>query len=170
MSLQSGATIGPYTIVSKLGEGGMGEVYRATDARLGRDVALKVLPQDVAADDDRRARFEREAKALAAINHFNIAQVYGIEGPSTGAGQSAIVMELLEGETLRDRLNSGTLPVRKAIDYGVQIARGLAAAHERGVIHRDLKPENIFIVTDGHAKILDFASHVRSRTTQRARR
>lgn len=149
MTLPSGATIGPYTIVSKLGEGGMGEVYRATDTRLGRDVAVKVLPKDVAGDDDRRMRFEREAKALAAINHFNIAQVYGFE-------DGAIVMELLEGETLRDRLNAGTLPVRKAIDYGAQIARGLAAAHERGVIHRDLKPENIFIVTDGHAKILDF--------------
>lgn len=149
MSLQPGTILGHYTIVSKLGEGGMGEVYRATDARLGRDVALKVLPGDVAGDADRRARFEREAKALAALNHFNIAQVYGFE-------DNAIVMELLEGETLRDRLNAGALSVRKAIDYGVQIARGLAAAHERGIIHRDLKPENIFIVSDGHAKILDF--------------
>ncbi len=149
MSLQPGTTIGPYTIVSKLGEGGMGEVYRATDSRLGRDVALKVLPDDVAADPERRARFEREAKTLAALNHFNIAQVYGFE-------DRAIVMELLEGETLRDRLNAGQLSIRKAIDYGIQIARGLAAAHERGIIHRDLKPENIFIVTDGHAKILDF--------------
>jgi Tol biopolymer transport system component len=127
----------------------MGEVYRATDSRLGRDVALKVLPDDVAGDQDRRARFEREAKALAALNHFNIAQVYGLE-------DRAIVMELLEGETLRDRLRAGTMPVRKAIDYAIQIARGLAAAHERGIIHRDLKPENIFIVNDGHAKILDF--------------
>ncbi|MFM8533083.1 MAG: protein kinase domain-containing protein [Acidimicrobiia bacterium] len=149
MSLQPGTTIGPYTIVSKLGEGGMGEVYRATDSRLGRDVALKVLPDDVAGDQDRRARFEREAKALAALNHFNIAQVYGFE-------DRAIVMELLVGETLRDRLNAGQLPIRKASDYGIHIARGLAAAHERGIIHRDLKPENIFIVTDGHAKILDF--------------
>lgn len=149
MSLQPGNTIGPYTIVSKLGEGGMGEVYRATDPRLGRDVALKVLPDDVAADPERRARFEREAKALAALNHFNIAQVYGFE-------DRAIVMELLEGETLRERLEAGRLSVRKAIDYGIQIARGLAAAHERGIIHRDLKTENIFIVSDGHAKILDF--------------
>ncbi len=149
MSLQPGTTIGPYTIVSKLGEGGMGEVYRATDPRLGRDVALKVLTADVAGDADRRARFEREAKALAALNHFNIAQVYGVE-------DGALVMELLEGETLRDRLNAGALSVRKAIEYGVQIARGLAAAHERGIVHRDLKPENIFIVSDGHAKILDF--------------
>ena len=149
MSLSPGTTVGPYTIVSKLGEGGMGEVYRATDSRLGRDVALKVLPDDVAGDQDRRARFEREAKALAALNHFNIAQVYGLE-------DRAIVMELLEGETLRDRLRAGTMPVRKAIDYAIQIARGLAASHERGIIHRDLKPENIFIVNDGHAKILDF--------------
>src|SRR5436190_2763030 len=103
MSLEPGAVLGSYTIVAKLGEGGMGEVYRATDTKLGRDVALKVLPDSVAADADRRARFEREAKALAALNHFNIAQVYGVEG-------DAMVMELLEGETLRDRLKSGPMP------------------------------------------------------------
>src|SRR5215217_6222957 len=148
MSLQPGASVGGYTIVSKLGEGGMGEVYRATDSRLGRDVANKILPDAVASDPDRRARFEREAKALAALNHFNIAQVYGFEG-------AAIVMELLEGHTLRDRLEDGALPLRKALDFGAQIARGLAAAHERGIIHRDLKPENIFIVNDGQIKILD---------------
>jgi serine/threonine protein kinase len=149
MSLNPGQTLGGYTIVAKLGEGGMGEVYRATDARLGRDVAIKVLPDSVAADEGRRARFEREAKALAALNHFNIAQVYGSEG-------TAIVMELLEGQTLRERLKDGGLPVRKALDFGAQIARGLAAAHERGIIHRDLKPENIFVVNNGQIKILDF--------------
>jgi len=149
MSLEPGASFGPYTVVSKLGEGGMGEVYRATDSRLGRDVAIKILPASVADDPDRRARFDREAKALAALNHFNIAQVYGLEG-------SALVMELLEGQTLRDRLASGALPVRKALDFGGQIARGLAAAHERGIIHRDLKPDNVFIVNDGQIKILDF--------------
>jgi serine/threonine protein kinase len=149
VSLQPGASFGGYTIVAKLGEGGMGEVYRATDSRLGRDVAIKVLPDSVATDPDRRARFEREAKALAALNHFNIAQVYGFEG-------TAIVMELLEGATLRERLANGALPLRKALDFGAQIARGLAAAHERGIIHRDLKPENIFVVNDGQIKILDF--------------
>jgi WD40 repeat protein/predicted Ser/Thr protein kinase len=149
MSLAPGTALGSYKIVSAIGAGGMGEVYRATDTRLGRDVALKVLPASFANDPDRRARFEREAQALAALNHFNIAQIYGLEG-------DALVMELLEGQTLRDRLNSGPLTQRKAIEYGAQIARGLAAAHDRGIIHRDLKPENIFIVTDGSIKILDF--------------
>ena len=149
MSLEPGQSFGGYTIVAKLGEGGMGEVYRATDSRLGRDVAIKILPAAVAQDADRRARFDREAKALAALNHFNIAQIYGLE-------DTAIVMELLEGQTLRERLANGPLPVRKALDFGAQIARGLAAAHERGVIHRDLKPENLFIVNDGQIKILDF--------------
>src|SRR6185436_20859158 len=139
MSLASGTMIGPYRIVAAIGAGGMGEVYRATDTKLGRDVAIKVLPESVAADPDRRSRFEREAQALAALNHFNIAQVYGIEG-------DAIVMELLEGETLRERLKSGAIPMRKAIEYGTAIARGLAAAHDRGVIHRDLKPDNVFIL------------------------
>ena len=141
--------LGPYRIVSAIGAGGMGEVFRATDTKLGRDVAIKVLPESLASDRDRRARFEREAQALAALNHFNIAQIYGLQ-------DDAIVMELLEGETLRARLASGPVPVRKAIEYGAQIARGLAAAHDRGVIHRDVKPENVFIVNDGHIKILDF--------------
>ena len=149
MSLAPGSTIGPYTIVSALGAGGMGEVYRATDTRLGREVAIKVLPDAVAGDTARLARFEREARALAALNHFNIAQVYGFE-------DRALIMELLEGETLRERLSRGALPIRKAIEFATQVARGLAAAHDRGIIHRDLKPENLFIVTDGHVKILDF--------------
>src|SRR5689334_1301373 len=129
MSLAPGDRVGHYTIDAKLGEGGMGEVYRATDERLGRRVAIKVLPDSVASDPDRLARFDREAKALAALNHFNIAQVYGLE-------ERAIVMELLEGQTLRERLADGALPIRKALDFGAQIARGLAAAHGRGIIHR----------------------------------
>ena len=149
MSLAPHSRIGPYDIISKLGEGGMGEVYRANDPALGREVAIKVLPDAFASDPDRLARFAREAKALAALNHPNIAQVYGFEG-------SALVMELLEGETLRDRLRDGAMPARKAIDCGAQIARGLAAAHDRGIIHRDLKPENVFVLTDGRIKILDF--------------
>lgn len=129
----------------------MGEVYRANDPALGREVAIKVLPDAFASDPDRLARFEREAKALAAINHPNIAQVYGFE-----KNPAALVMELLEGRTLRDLLSEGPLPARKAIDYGAQLARGLAAAHDRGIIHRDLKPENVFVLTDGRIKILDF--------------
>ena len=151
MSLAPRSRIGPYEIISPLGAGGMGEVYRARDSALGREVALKVLPDAFASDPDRLARFEREAKALAALNHPNIAQVYGFEKTP-----AALVMELLEGRTLRDVLSDGPLPTRKAIDCGAQIARGLAAAHDRGIIHRDLKPENVFVLTDGRVKILDF--------------
>lgn len=149
MSLPPGSRVGPYEIIVSIGAGGMGEVYKARDPKLGRDIAIKVLPATVSADPDRLARFEREARALAALNHPNIAQVYGFD-------DGAIVMELLEGETLRDRLQHGALPVRKAIDYAGQIARGLAAAHDRGIIHRDLKPENIFLLSDGQVKLLDF--------------
>lgn len=158
MSLASGTRLGPYDIVSPIGAGGMGEVYRAKDARLGRDVAIKVLPESLANDADRRARFEREAKSLAALNHPNVAQIYGLEEGPAEAGHHvrALVMELLEGETLRDRLASGALPVRKAVEVAVQIARGLGAAHDKQIVHRDLKPENIFIVSDGQVKILDF--------------
>jgi Tol biopolymer transport system component len=151
MPLAPQSRIGQYEIVSPLGAGGMGEVYRAKDASLGRDVAIKVLPDAFAGDPERLARFEREAKALAALNHPNIAQVYGFE-----KNPAALVMELLEGRTLRDLLAEGPLPARKAIDYGAQLARGLAAAHDRGIIHRDLKPENVFVLTDGRIKILDF--------------
>jgi serine/threonine protein kinase len=132
----------------------MGEVYRATDARLRRDVAIKVLPESLANDPDRRARFEREARAVAALSHPNIINIF-----DTGLhdGYLFVVMELLDGETLRDRLtNGGALPVRKAVEIAVQIARGLAAAHDLQIVHRDLKPENIFILRDGHVKILDF--------------
>ncbi len=149
MALNPGSRVGPYEIVSAIGAGGMGEVYRAKDTTLGREVALKVLPDAFASDPDRLARFEREAKALAALNHPNIAQVYGFEG-------RALVMELLEGLTLRDLLKDGALPPRKAIDCAAQIASGLAASHDRGIIHRDLKPENVFVLHDGRVKILDF--------------
>jgi eukaryotic-like serine/threonine-protein kinase len=153
MVLASGTKIGPYVISSLLGSGGMGEVYRARDTRLDRDVAIKVLPAQSAADVDRRARFEREAKAIAALSHPNILAIF-----DTGFhdGQMYVVTELLNGETLRSALGSGFLPVRKATDIAIQIARGLAAAHEREIVHRDLKPENVFILADGHVKILDF--------------
>jgi serine/threonine protein kinase len=131
----------------------MGEVYRARDTRLQRDVAVKVLPKGFSSDPERLSRFEQEARAAAALNHPNILAVYDI---GTDAGSPYIVSELLEGESLRDRLAHGALPVRKAIEYAVQIAHGLAAAHDKGIVHRDLKPENIFVVRDGRVKILDF--------------
>src|ERR1044071_8295945 len=142
MSPQS--SIGHYRILSKLGEGGMGAVYRAADTRLNRDVAIKVLPDFFAADPDRLARFAREAQVLAALNHSNIAAIYGVE-------EGAIVMELVEGEALR-----GPLPLDTALEYAAQIAGALDYAHERGVIHRDLKPANILITAGGQVKVLDF--------------
>ncbi|MFI5181260.1 MAG: protein kinase [Thermoanaerobaculia bacterium] len=153
MSLAAGSRLGPYEIVSPIGAGGMGEVYRARDERLKRDVAIKVLPASYSQDADRLRRFEQEAQAAGALNHPNITAVYDL-GAHDGAPY--IVTELLEGETLRARLAGGALAVRKAIDYAVQIARGLAAAHERGILHRDLKPENLFLTKDGRVKILDF--------------
>jgi len=145
--------LGPYEIVAAIAAGGMGEVYRARDARLQRDVAIKVLPDVFATDPDRRARFEREARAVAALSHPNILSIFdvGVQGQTAYA-----VTELLEGETLREQLVSGSLPLRKAVDYGVQIARGLGAAHDKGIVHRDLKPENLFVLSDGRVKILDF--------------
>ncbi len=153
MALTSGSKLGPYEIQSPLGAGGMGEVYRARDTRLGRDVALKILPESFAREPDRLHRFEQEARAVAALNHPNILAIF-----DTGQenGSPFLVSELLEGETLREILDGGALPQRKAIDYGVQIAQGLAAAHEKGIVHRDLKPENIFVSRDGRIKILDF--------------
>jgi serine/threonine protein kinase len=153
MSLSSGKRLGPYEITGILGAGGMGEVYRGRDTRLGRDVAVKVLPEQIATDPEALARFEREARAVAALSHPNILAIhdFGVED-----GTAYAVTELLEGETLRRRQDGSPLPVRKALDYGAQIALGLASAHEKGVIHRDLKPENIFITHDGRAKILDF--------------
>ena len=153
MALTSGSKLGPYEIQSPLGAGGMGEVYRARDARLNRDVAIKILPASFSADPDRLARFAQESRAAAALNHPNILSIYDI-GEEHGAPY--VVSELLEGETLRDRLRDGAIPSRKTIDYARQIASGLAAAHEKGIVHRDLKPENIFITHDGRAKILDF--------------
>jgi TolB-like protein/Flp pilus assembly protein TadD len=153
MTLATGARLGPYEILSPLGAGGMGEVYRAKDPRLGRDVAIKVLPASFSADADRLRRFEQEAKAAGVLNHPNITAVYDI-GQHEGAPY--VVQELLEGETLRSSLAGGRLPPRKAIDYALQIAHGLAAAHEKGIVHRDLKPENLFVTKDGRVKILDF--------------
>ncbi|HMH08443.1 MAG TPA: serine/threonine-protein kinase, partial [Terriglobales bacterium] len=153
MALTAGAKLGPYEIQSPLGAGGMGEVYRARDPRLGRDVAIKVLPVSFAADAERLRRFEQEARAVAALNHPNILAIYDI---GTREGAPFIISELLEGESLRSRLSGGALPVRKAIEYAVQIAHGLSAAHEKGVVHRDLKPENVFVTRDGRVKILDF--------------
>src|SRR5580700_8454137 len=153
MNLAPGTKLGPYEIVSLLGAGGMGEVYRARDSRLRRDVAIKVLPQALSLDADRMRRFEQEALATAALNHPNILAVFDI---GTSEGSPYVVSELLEGETLRDRLRSGALAPRKALDYALQIAHGLAAAHEKGIIHRDLKPDNLFVTKDGRVKILDF--------------
>ena len=153
MALPSGSRLGPYEILSPLGAGGMGEVYRARDTRLGRDVAIKVLPASFSADRDRLHRFEQEAKAASLLNHPNITVVYDI-GQHDGAPY--IVEELLEGETLRERLSGAPIGQRKAIEYALQVAHGLAAAHEKGIVHRDLKPENLFITREGHLKILDF--------------
>ncbi len=149
----AGQQLGPYKILSLLGAGGMGEVYRAKDDRIGREVAIKVLPSAFSADADRLRRFEQEARAAGRLNHPNILALYDV---GTHEGSPYIVSELLHGETLRDRLRGKALPLRKAIDLALQIARGLAAAHEKGIVHRDLKPENLFVTTDGHLKILDF--------------
>jgi eukaryotic-like serine/threonine-protein kinase len=151
--------LGPYELVAPLGAGGMGEVFRARDHRLGREVAVKVLAPGASADPERLKRFEAEARAASALNHPNIVAVYdaGREG-----AEPFIVTELLEGQTLRERLAAGPVPPRKALELGVQLARGLAAAHERGITHRDLKPENVFVTRDGQVKILDFGlAHVR---------
>jgi serine/threonine protein kinase/tetratricopeptide (TPR) repeat protein len=151
--LVKGVRIGDYEIQSLLGAGGMGEVYRARDLRLRRDVAIKVLPAFVSADPGRLARFEQEAMATAALNHPNILAVYQM---GTYEGAPYLVSELLEGETLRDQIKGGRIGLRRAIEYAVQMARGMAAAHEKGIVHRDLKPENLFVTKDGRVKILDF--------------
>ena len=153
MSLATGTRLGTCEILALLGAGGMGEVYRARDTALGREVAVKVLPAGFASDPDRLRRFTQEAQAAAALNHPNILAIHHI-GEQDGAPY--IVSELLEGETLRDRLRAGALPVRKAVEYAVQTANGLASAHDKGIVHRDLKPENLFITNDGRVKILDF--------------
>ncbi len=153
MSLAAGTKLGPYEVVGVLGAGGMGEVYRARDERLKREVAIKVLPASFSQDADRLRRFEQEAQTAGGLNHPNITAVHDL-GMHDGAPYN--VTELLEGETLRARLSGGALPVRKATDYAIQIAKGLAAAHEKGIVHRDLKPENLFLTSDGRVKILDF--------------
>ncbi len=153
MALAPGSRLGPYEIVAPLGAGGMGEVYRARDPRLGREVAIKVLPASFSEDSDRLRRFEQEARAAGILNHPNITAVYDI---GTKEGAPYVVQELLEGDTLRSALAGAKLSPRKAIDYALQIAHGLAAAHEKGIVHRDLKPENLFVTRDGRVKILDF--------------
>jgi Tol biopolymer transport system component len=153
MGLSAGTKLGPYEIVAPLGAGGMGEVYRARDTRLGRDVAIKVLPSALAKDADRLQRFEQEARVLSALNHPNLLSIYDV---GSEEGLQFLVSEFLEGQTLRERLQDGALPQRKVIEYSTKIANGLAAAHEKGIVHRDLKPENIFVTKDEHVKILDF--------------
>src|ERR1035441_8796615 len=162
MALTSGTKLGPYEIIATLGAGGMGEVYRARDTRLGRDVALKILPDSFAREADRLRRFEQEARAVAALNHPNILAIHDI---GQHEGSPFLVSELIEGESLRAALDRGALPQRKTIEYGVQIAHGLAAAHEKGIVHRDLKPENVFITKDGRIKILDFGLAKLAQTT-----
>ncbi len=153
MPFPAGTKLGPYEIVSLVGAGGMGEVYRARDSRLRRDVAVKVLPASFAQDAERLRRFEQEARAVGTLNHPNILGIYDVGSHN---GSPYLVSELLEGQNLRQHMDGSALPPRKAVDYGMQIARGLAAAHEKGVVHRDLKPDNIFVLHDGRIKILDF--------------
>jgi serine/threonine protein kinase len=149
VALTPGTRIGPYEVAAQIGVGGMGEVYRATDTNLKRAVALKVLPRIVAADADRLARFQREAEVLASLNHSNIAAIYGLE---RSGGTTALVMELIEGPTLADRIAQGAIPVDEALPIAKQIAEALEAAHERGIIHRDLKPANVKVRPDGTVK------------------
>src|SRR5262245_45959834 len=153
MTLAVGARLGAYEILSALGAGGMGEVYRARDTKLDRDVALKVLPDSFVHDPDRLARFQREAKVLASLNHPNIAHIHGLEESN---GVRALVMELVEGEDLAQRLTRGAIPIDEALPIAKQIAEALEAAHEQGIIHRDLKPANIKVKADGTVKVLDF--------------
>ncbi len=153
MAVTAGTRLGSYEVVAPIAAGGMGEVYRAHDSRLGRDVALKVLPADLATDTERRRRFEQEARAASGLNHPNVVHVYDIGGTD---GTIYIAMELVEGRTLRELVQSGPLPVKKLLDIAIQIADGLARAHEASIVHRDLKPENVMISKDGHIRILDF--------------
>ena len=153
MSLNPGTQLGVYEVIAKIGEGGMGEVYRARDARLDREVAVKILPETLVADPKALLRFKQEAKAVAALSHPNIIAIHDV---GEASGLSYVVLELLEGETLQAALERGPLPLRKAIDYAGQLAHGLAAAHDRSVVHRDLKPANVFLTAVGQVKILDF--------------
>jgi len=158
MSLSPGARLGAYTVVGPLGAGGMGEVYRATDTKLGREVALKLLPEAFASDPERIARFEREARLLASVNHPAIAHLYGFEKATLDAGGEVhfIAMELVEGEDLAERLKSGAIPVDESLAIAKQVAEALEEAHEKGIIHRDLKPGNVKVTPDGKVKVLDF--------------
>ena len=160
MTLTSGSRLGPYEIVAPLGSGGMGEVYRARDSKLGRDVAIKIVSDGLGHDPERVARFRREAQLLAALNHPHIAAIYGLEeaNPSTGSGQAVqfLVLELVEGETLAERLKAGPLAFNEALTVARQVADALQAAHEKGIIHRDLKPANIAFTSEGQVKVLDF--------------
>ena len=153
MTLSTGDSLGRFEILGALGVGGMGEVYRARDTELDRDVAVKVLPEAVAQDPDRIARFEREAKLLASLSHQNIATLHGLEEHE---GQRFLVMELAEGETLNERLQKGPVPVDESLEVALQIAEGLEAAHDQGIIHRDLKPANVMLSAEGKVKVLDF--------------
>ena len=153
MSLAPGTRLGPYEVIESLGAGGMGEVYRGTDTRLGREVAIKVLPAATAASPDALARFEREGRAIAALNHPNICTLFDV---GTDEGRPYLVMELLDGATLHQVLAAGPLPIRALIDHAIALADALHAAHARGIIHRDLKPANVFLTEHGTVKILDF--------------
>src|ERR1700676_3438545 len=154
MPLAPGTKLGPYEIASAIGAGGMGEVYKAHDTRLGRDTAIKVLPEAFAHDADRLSRFQREAKMLAALNHPNIATIYGLE---QSGGTSYLVMELVSGETLQERVKrDGVVPIEEALAIAKQIAEALEAAHEKGIIHRDLKPANVKVTPEDKVKVLDF--------------
>ncbi|MGH9443727.1 MAG: serine/threonine-protein kinase, partial [Thermoanaerobaculia bacterium] len=152
MSLTPGTRLGPYEVLSPIGAGGMGEVYRAKDSKLKRDVAIKVLPESLANDADALSRFEREAHAVAALNHPNILSIHDFGNEN---GVAYAVTELLEGETLRAKVEGGALPQRRAVEIAIQIAKGLAAAHEKGIVHRDLKPANVMVTPQGKVKILD---------------
>jgi len=153
MTLAAGTRLGPYEILNAVGAGGMGEVYRARDTRLDRTVAIKILSGSFASDHERLERFQREAKILSSLNHPNLMAIYDVGSQD---GTTFLVSEFLDGQSLRDRLAGGPLPQRKVIEYGLQIAKGLAAAHEKGIVHRDLKPDNIFVLRDERVKILDF--------------
>ena len=153
MPLSPGTKLGPYEILAPLGAGGMGEVYRGRDTKLDREVAVKVLPAALARDPERLARFEREAKVLASLNHPNIAQIYGVQ---EAAGDQALVMELVPGQTLAARIKTGAIPLDESLRLSAQMVDALSAAHEKGITHRDLKPANIMITPDGVVKVLDF--------------
>jgi serine/threonine-protein kinase len=160
VSLQPGKTLAHYEVVAPIGKGGMGEVYRAKDTKLGREVAIKVLPEEFATNGDRLARFQREATVLASLNHPNIGSIYGLE---EAGSERFLVLELVPGDTLADRLQKGPLPLAEALELAGQIADALSAAHDRGIIHRDLKPSNIKITPEGKVKVLRLRTREGSR-------